>query len=135
MNQVEYGGTVNVDAAAGRTRAARWGWGILLTVSGLLTLNGVLLYLVIDESPQVQTTSILVGGFGLLALIVALEGFRQAPRWAWNGMWVVVATLALVGLHILSVGDRIDVGVWYLALGAIALAGQLLAGGWGGRSG
>lgn len=111
----------------GLPRAARWGWGLLVTLSALLALNGLMLYFFIADSYLMRTVSLMEIGLGLLALVVAWEGFRQGTRWAWRAIWVLVALLAALGLHILLGGD-IGVSVWYLSLAAVALLGQLLAG-------
>jgi hypothetical protein len=113
-------------AAVRHPRTARWGWGILVALSGLLILNGILLYFVIVQTPQEQTLAILLTGFGSLALVVALEGFRRGGEGALRGMWVMVALLFVLVLHMARIG-RMDVAVFYLILGALALTGQLLA--------
>jgi len=53
------------------------GWGILLTLSTLLAIYGVHLYFFIVETPGEQTTANLLTGFGTLAVIVTLEGFKH----------------------------------------------------------
>jgi hypothetical protein len=106
--------------------AARWGWGILVGLCGLLIVNGLLLYLVVVDTAPEQTLSILLSGFGALGLVVAVEGFRRQTRWAWHGTWVVVGVLVVVAVHMLVVG-RVDVSGFYFALGAVGLGGQLLA--------
>jgi hypothetical protein len=105
---------------------AVWGWRILLIVSGFLALNGVGLYLFIVDTQIERTIGVLLAAFGVLALVVAWEGARHGTRWAWNATWVVVGTLAAVGVHMLR-GDRADLVATYLLLAAIALVGQLLA--------
>jgi hypothetical protein len=127
MLNVANEGTSGTGSTATRSRTARWGWGILLTLSGLLVLNGLLLYAIVATGPQEQTISIMQMGFGALAVMVAWEGFRGRSAWAWNATWVMVALLAALALHIRRIGDRPDVGLWYVFLTAIALAGQLLA--------
>lgn len=108
-------------------RIAKWGWSILLALSVILALNGITLYFFIADSHLMQTVSVMEIGLGLLALVVALEGFRHGSRWAWNATWVLVALLATVGFHIL-IGGQSGVSLWYLSLAAGALVGQLLAG-------
>lgn len=61
--------------------------------------------------------------FGLLALLVTLEGFRRSSRWAWYAAWILVPVLAAIGLLY-----RDGFGVILLGLAAIALVGHLLAG-------
>lgn len=77
--------------------AAKWGWRILVGVSGLLLLNGVALYLFIVDTQTERTIGVLLAAFAALALMVSLEGLRHGTRWAWNTGWVVVASLALAG--------------------------------------
>jgi hypothetical protein len=127
MTETVRAGTVQIDAAANRFPAERWGWAILTGLSGLLIANGILLYLVIVQTPQEQTLAILLSGFGALALVVTVEGFRHGSAWAWNGTWVVVAVLATIALHFFRVGAQPEVAIFYLVLTSIALTGQLLA--------
>jgi hypothetical protein len=108
------------------TTTSRWGWGILVTLSALLGLNGLALYLFIVDTQAERTIGVLLTAFAALAFMVALEGFRHGTRWAWNASWVVVVTLAAVGVHSMR-GDRVDLPVFYLLLAGVALAGQLLA--------
>ncbi len=60
-----------------RNLKIRLGWGILLTLSTLLAIYGVHLYFFIVETPGEQTTANLLTGFGTLAVIVTLEGFKH----------------------------------------------------------
>ena len=137
----------------GQSRAASWGWGILLVISALLVLNGVALFFV-SASPSTfeqdtgvpmsevrqsyptlvdqvvgegQNIAILLAGIGLTNLMVAWEGFRHRSRWAWNTLWVLVATLAAAGLKVMLLGGRVDIGGLYLAFAVVMLAGQLMA--------
>jgi hypothetical protein len=110
----------------GQSRVAKLGWGMSLAVYALMVVNGVVLYLVIAPSRDVQTAAILLSGLGLLALVVALEGFRHGSQVAWNALWVVVAVLAVTGAHI-QFGGEPTVSVWYAFLAIVALVGQLLA--------
>jgi hypothetical protein len=125
-----------------QSRLARWGWGILLTVSALLVLNGILWFFIGPQregaeiegfrqafpalAQQMATNARQVAiwfmSFGLLALLVALEGFRHGSRWAWNATWVVVAVLTAIGILY-----RGGFGVILLGLVPIVLVGQLLA--------
>ncbi|MBI5290632.1 MAG: hypothetical protein HY872_02010 [Chloroflexi bacterium] len=136
-----------------QSRAAKWGWGILIALSAFLALNGVGLYF-LSASPAIfeqdtgvpmaevsrtyptvadqvvregQNISILLTGFGLLALAVALEGFRHGSRWVWNSTWVLVAWLVVGAFQALVVSGRLAFGGFYLAFAVIALVGQLLA--------
>ena len=144
---------MNDDSQRPRTRAQRWGWGIVIAVSAFMVLGGVGLYF-LSASPTVfeqdtgvpmaevrqtyptvvdqvvregQNISILLAGFGLLALAVAVEGFRHGSPWAWNAAWVLVAWLVVGGLQALLIGGRPYIGGAYLALAVLTVAGQLLA--------
>jgi hypothetical protein len=123
-------------------RLARWGWGILLTVSALLVFNGVVWFFVGPQregaqiegfreafptlAQQMATNARQVAiwfvAFGLLALLVALEGYRHGSRWAWNALWILVAVLAAVGVLY-----RGGFGVILLGLIPVVLVGQLLS--------
>jgi hypothetical protein len=124
---------MNTIETKSRTRFSKVGWGIHLVVTGLLVLNSVGLYIFIASSREEQTTAILLGGLGLLALVVALEGYRQHSRFAWNAAWVLVGALGVIGVHITVLGEAY-VGVFYLSLAGITLLGQLLAGSSSGNS-
>ena len=105
-----------------QSRTAQWGWGILLVVSALQVLNGVFLFFYEQEG---QTLWIVFASFGLLALVVSVEGFRHSSRWAWNALWVLVGMLAAVGVRALVGGESFS--LWYLFIAAMGLVGQLLA--------
>ncbi len=135
----------------GQSRTSKWGWGILLVVSALLALNGVIWFFMggslstfeqdtgipLSEFRQAYPTvadgiaqqarqiAIWFVAFGLLALGVALEGFRHRSRWAWNLTWILVAAPAAVGVNALAGGDVFGIGM--LGVAAVALVGQLLA--------
>lgn len=126
-----------------QSRLAKLGWGILLVTSALLALNGVLWFFFgpqqvggsLEEFGPVNPTiarqmatnarqvAIWYLAFGLLALLVALEGLRRRSRRAWYATWILVPLLAAIGMLY-----RDGFGVILLGLAVIALAGQLLAG-------
>jgi hypothetical protein len=136
-----------------KTRTQKWGWGILFVVSALLALNGVVWFFMggslstfeqdtgvpLSEFRQAYPTvadgiarqarqvAIWYGAFGLLALAVALEGFRHSSRWAWNATWVLVGAPAAAGVNVLA-GGELGLGLGMLGVAAVALVGQLLAG-------
>ena len=62
-----------------QSRTARVGWGILIGASALLNLASIFWY-----------RGVWAPMMGLLALLVALEGYRNGSRWAWTTMWVLV---------------------------------------------
>lgn len=125
------------------SRLAKLGWGILLVTSALLALNGVLWFFFgpqqvggsLEEfgpvnpaiARQMATNARQVAiwylAFGLLALLVTLEGLRRRSRRAWYATWILVPLLAAIGVLY-----RDGFGVILLGLAAIALVGQLLAG-------
>jgi hypothetical protein len=109
----------------GPTGITLWGWNVLLVIASLLVLNGIGLYAFIVETQVEGTIGVLLAGFGALSLAVSLEG-RRGARWAWGASWVIVGSLAAIGLHMLR-GDRLDLQLTYLGLAGIALLGQLLA--------
>jgi hypothetical protein len=140
-----------MDNAGNGSRASNWGWGILITLSVLVALNGVgwffigpglstfeqdtgvLLaeferaYPTVAEllSLQARNTAILLAGFGMLAMAVALAGRSGGPGWPRWASWAFVATLASVGLSELVAGAIF--GLFYLALAVVAMVGQVLA--------
>jgi hypothetical protein len=118
---------MNTIETKSKTRFSKVGWGIHLVVTGLLVLNSVILYFFIAGAREEQTTAVLLGGLGLLAWVVALEGYRQHSRFAWTAAWVLVGALSVIGIHITVFGEA-SIGVFYLSLAGITLLGQLLAG-------
>jgi hypothetical protein len=64
--------------------------------------------------------------FGLLALLLALDGLRHGSRQALSAMWILVAAPAAIGINVL-VGGQSPFGAGMLVVAAIALIGQLLA--------
>ncbi|MDX1663648.1 MAG: hypothetical protein R3272_07635 [Candidatus Promineifilaceae bacterium] len=109
-----------------RSRAATWGWRILVALSGLLTLNGVGLYVFIADTHIFRTAALIEAGLGAVALVAAWEGRRSGARWAWNATGVLVAVLAALTVHIF-VGGEPGIALWYLFLTAAGAVGQALA--------
>lgn len=135
-----------------RMSTAKWGWGILLVVSSLLALNGLGWFFAgpnnsisnIAQEIGVSTTefteaypaaaaaiegtarqvAIWFVAFGLLALLVVVEGYRHGSRWAWNAAWVLVAVQVAIGA--IELGGIF--GYIMLGLAAVTLVGQILAG-------
>jgi len=137
-----------------QSRAAKWGWGILMGVSALLMLAGLSWYFSLPqmllenivEYGNLETGDLTQGepsafdiitliargygagyvGLGLLGLLVGLEGYRNGTRWAWMAMWVLVfAYMAIAGIFLLS-GDYVP-GLGSFVLAVVALVGMLLA--------
>ena len=139
-----------------RSRAASWGWGILLVTTTLFALNGISWIFfgpdavvantaenigvsvtefegaypaAVDEITvnQYQVATYLVA-IGAMGFLAALAGYRLRYRWAWRITWVLVA---IPGALVVS-GLAAGLGVagflaMMLLLAIIALVGQLLA--------
>jgi hypothetical protein len=141
---------------SGRTRTAKIGWAILLGMSALLILAGIGWYLSlpemalenIAERTSLESDGFMVGkpsafdiitliargygaGFailGLMALLIALEGYRNGTRWTWMVMWVLgLGYTAIAGIFLLA-GETYVLSFGILGLAVITLVGLLLAG-------
>jgi hypothetical protein len=138
-----------------RTKTSKWGWGILLGVSVLLTLLGIFWYMGLPEMALeniAERTSLGPDGFmmgdssafdiitliargygagyaalGLMALLVALEGYRNGTRWAWRVMWVLVLAYATIAGIFLLAGETYALSLGVLGIAVVALFGLLLA--------
>lgn len=138
-----------------RIKTAKWGWGILFSMSALLTLAGVSWFLSLPkmaleniaeyahlepgvfmqgEPSAFDVIAVIARGYGagyaalgLLALLVALEGYRNGSRGAWTAMWVLVAAFtAIAGIFMLA-GETYTLSLGVLAFAGLALVGLLLA--------
>jgi hypothetical protein len=146
--------TISTLEANSQSRTARWGWGILLGLSCLLIFAGVNWFMTLPDLALeniAERTSLEPAGFmmgetsafdvitliargygagyaalGLLALIVALEGYRHGARWAWLAMWVLVAAYAALAFTMGAERGN-PFGLVILLLAAAALVGQMLA--------
>jgi hypothetical protein len=138
-----------------RTRTAKAGWIILLVVSALLILAGQFWYrslpqmaveniaeyanlepgdLMQGEPSSVDIISLIARGYGagyaalgLMAVLVALEGYRNGTRWAWMTMWVLVLAYAAIAGIFLLAGETYALSLGLLGIAVIALVGLLLA--------
>jgi hypothetical protein len=141
-----------IEQESSRSRAAKWGWGILLAISALLVLNGASWFFMggslstfeqdtgvsLAEFRQAYPTvanSIAVNArqmaiwfmaIGLLALTIAWQGFKYRSRWAWNTTWTLVGAPAAVGANMLA-GGELTYGSMVVGLAVAALVGQVLA--------
>lgn len=139
------------DQGGSGSRADKWGWGILLVVSAMLVLNGLGWFFVgptlstfeqdtgvsVSEFRQAYPTvagsiatnarqvAIWFMAFGLLALLLALEGLRHGSQRARTAMWILVVAPAAVGVNVLA-GGQSPFGIGMLGVATIALVGQLL---------
>jgi hypothetical protein len=138
-----------------RTIMAKWGGGILLVMSALLILAGISWCFSLPEMALeniAERTSLELDGFmvgkpsafdiitliargygagyatlGLMALLVALEGYRNGTRWAWMAMWTLVLAYATIAGIFLMAGETYALSLGVLSLAVITLVGLLLA--------
>jgi hypothetical protein len=138
-----------------RSKTAKWGWGILFIMSALLILAGIGWYFGLPEMALeniAERTSLEPDGFmvgkpsafdiitliargygagyavlGLMALLVALEGYRNGTRWAWMAMWVLVLAYATIAGIFLLAGETYALSLGVLAFVLITVVGLLLA--------
>jgi hypothetical protein len=64
---------------------------------------------------------------GLMALLVALKGYRNGTRWAWMVMWVLVLAYASIAGIFLLAGETYALSFGVLALAGITVVGLLLS--------
>jgi len=138
-----------------QTRTAKWGWGILLVMSAILILAGIGWYFSlpemalenISERTSLEPDGFMVGkpsafdiitliarGYGagyavlgLMALLIALDGYRYGRRWTWMAMWVLVLAYAAIAVIFLLAGETYTLSFGVLALAGVAMAGLWLA--------
>lgn len=94
-----------------------------LAAAGAFVLSG--LYLV--STPDERNIGLIAVGLVVLGIMLTLGPFRQRERFALTAMWVYPSTFLAVGLQTTLGGSRMDVGLYYGALGVIQLAAQLLS--------
>lgn len=138
-----------------QSRRAKLGWGILLGMSALLifagsgwlfslphmALENIAEYANLEpgvfmqgEPSAFDVIAVIARGYGagyialgLMALLIALEGYRRGTRWAWRVMWVLAATFAaLAGIFMLA-GESYALNLGILSFAVITLVGLLLA--------
>jgi hypothetical protein len=97
--------------------AFKIGWILLLLVSGLMTLNHLILIFALNQP------SLFIGwtAFNLYACLVLWFPFRQGERWAWSASWILVITLAS------AIFFDAQIGALYLGAASIAAVGLLLS--------
>ncbi len=146
---------MHIEETGQMSRRAKIGWGILLTISALMLLNGVGWFisgpgmnaaysaevaemsvdefrgrfpgLVAHQARNVRQVAVWYATFGAMALMVSLRGFRHGTRWAWNAAWPVIAAPIAIGIVYTPAGQLNAEGSFLIAVGAVALLGQLLA--------
>ncbi len=117
---------MRTDQENARTTMAKWGWGILVVISALLALDGAVWYFVGPNIIHARLVAVLLLALGMLALLVALEGYRNGSSWAWYSSWILVlALLAVGGIEVRE--EEYLFGFLMLGLAAVAFVGQLLA--------
>lgn len=148
--------TISTLEAKTQSRAAKWGWGILLVMSALMMLAGIFWYMELPEMTLeniAERTSLEPDGFmvgepsafdvitlvtrnssvyavalGFFALLVAWQGHRYGSRWAWTTMWILVAAFTAIAVNFTLAAGRIYAPSFGLfAFAVIALVGLLLA--------
>lgn len=94
------------------------GWVALLTISGLATLNHLILIFVM---PDEATLFLGWAAYNLYATVVLYIPFRRGETWAWFLTWTLVLGFAL---PILFSADAF--AVWYLAAAGVMTVSLLL---------
>ena len=146
---------MNNNTENSRTRTAKWGWGILIGVSVLLTLAGPSWYFglprmaleniaeyaslepnkfMVGEPSAFDVIALIARGYGvgyaalgLMSALIALEGYRNGTRWAWMIMWVLVLAYAAIAGIFLLAGETYTLSLGVLGIAVIAMVGLLLA--------
>lgn len=73
-----------------------------------------------------RTQAVYGAALGLLALLVAWQGYRHGSSWAWAASWVPVAAIATSAISFALSGGW-QAGVLYLGLAIFLAVGLLLA--------
>ena len=135
-------------------KIAKWGWGILLGVSILLILAGLswfgmlpqMMLENISEYANLEPSNFMQGSpsafdiitmiargygagyaaLGLIALLVALEGYRHGTRWAWKVMWVLVAVYLAIGGLFFMAGESYALSLPILFIAVLTAVGLLM---------
>lgn len=140
-----------IRSAPARGGAWRWGRGIQLVLYALLVVNGIWIYLYQLTPPmferdtglslwevrasypqvirylghEVRFAGLLLTGVGAIGFVAALSLASDGDRRLWRLLWLLAALLVALAALILSI-DQTGVGLYYLALAAVAAAAQLL---------
>lgn len=110
-----------------QTRTTQLGWGILLGLNGLLIIDGVHWFFAGPNNTSARLVAVWFMAFGVLALMVALEGYRNGSRWAWYSSWVLVAALVALGLVEVRMEQDPFFGILLLGSSSVGVVGLLLA--------
>lgn len=108
-------------------RTTKVGWGILLIVSVLLVMDGAFWFFAGPNIIHARLVAVWYVSFGMLALLVALEGYRNGTRWAWYASWVLAVALAAIGLVEVTLEPNAFFGLILLGFSGITIVGLLLA--------
>lgn len=138
-----------------QSASAKIGWIMLLSASALLILAGVSWYVMLpgmaleniasyakvepgvfmqgNPSASDVITMIAQGygtgysALGILALLVAVEGYRHGTHWAWMNLWVLAAAYtAMAGIFFLA-GEAYALSLGILLVAVVVVVGLLLS--------
>ncbi|HSG14799.1 MAG TPA: hypothetical protein VLE70_00575 [Anaerolineae bacterium] len=141
--------------AGNRSWVSKVGWIILIGMSALLIfaglgwffglpqmeLDNIVEYANLDTSVFMQgepsafdVITVVARGYGvgyaalgLMAGLVALEGYRNGSRWAWGVMWVLAAAFAALAGTFFLAGESYVLSLGILSFAVIAVVGLLMA--------
>ena len=97
------------------------GWVVLLIISGLASLNHMMLPLYGDPF----ALGVIAVGYSLFAILVLAIPFRRGERWAWYASWIQVVGFASLIFSGISAPEMRPVVAAY-TIGAIVMAICLL---------
>lgn len=111
---------MSTQTVAARATLFNLGWIALFVISGLATLNHIILIFVM---PDESTLFLGWAAYNLYAMVVLCIPFRRGEKWAWLLTWALVLGFAL---PILFSAD--DFAIWYLAAAGVMALSLLLTG-------
>lgn len=135
--------------------SAKIGWIMLLGASALLIFAGISWYVMLPQmaleniaayakvdpgvfvqgNPSASDVITMIAqgygagyfALGLLALLVALEGYRHGTHWAWMLMWVLAAAYAAIAGIFFLAGEAYALTFAILIIAAVVVVGLLLS--------
>jgi hypothetical protein len=150
----ETSSTMELQSDYGQTTTAKLGWGILLIASMVLILGGLSWFGMLPQMMLENITeytnlepgvfmqgqpsafdviTIVARGYGagyaalgVMALLLALEGYRNGTRWAWMVLWVLVAVYIAIGGIFFMAGESQTLSLPILFIAVLAAVGLLL---------